>query len=129
MAALRYLLFFGLSLTYLSGSSGAKGDSPGLVPLSAMQYDSSDEVVIQENQRIQIDADVHFAKGLRIKSRAFVTLAAKNLTITTSHILVEGILQIGTEQCPFSHRAKIVLVNSASDVNSSQQFFGRKVTS
>lgn len=64
-------------------------------------------VVVPAGRTLELDVSPPPLGGLRVEGT--LTFARRNLELTAGWILVPGVLQVGSESNPFTHRARITL--------------------
>ncbi len=74
-------------------------------------------VLIPEGRVVRLNTDTAFLAGLRIQG-TLVFDDSQNLKLASRFVLVDnGLLQIGTEEIPFSHKAIITLTGTDETIN------------
>eukprot|EP01135_Chromosphaera_perkinsii_P003889 Nk52_evm6s261 gene=Nk52_evmTU6s261 len=99
----------------------------GFTKVSSMA--SVNSLTVNGGDKVLFDvSSANIPGGIDIKKGGLLVFDRKGMTLTTSHILVYGELQIGTESCPFEEEVKIVLdgstVVSGNEFSFGDRFIG-----
>lgn len=105
-------------------------DEPAdLVRFSTLGLNGATEVQLVQGQRVLFDLpSFDFRQGLSIAAGAALWFSRADISISTTHIMVNGELHAGSESCPFENKLHITLIGGGPLIESQGQKFGYKAS-